>query len=396
MQPILTNQYVTLYNDDCLHTVRQLGDNSIDAIITDPPYEIDLKTWDNTGIAFNTTLWAECLRVLKPGAYCLVFGATRTFHRVMVALEDAGFQLVNTIAWITVQGMPHGEWGDHAVDRALGKKDPREPIGKAETSSDTFARRRDFTEPYQTQTEEAKPFRLMNPWLKPAYEPIIVAQKPFNTSVGKNLLQYGTGAFNFAETAISANMEHLAQRYQQFNTYDWNTGRGGDTFRTTSSPRPAEPRLQGRYPSNVIIAQEALDDTIPPGFFFCPKASGNERPAVQVPTVSNPHTEAFDRQLQAVGLATGQESYPADILGIEAERTVRVAHPTVKPLALMRYLINLVSRPEGVLFEPFAGSGSTLQAAAESNRAIIASELNAMYIPLIMKRMNQPIQRTLF
>lgn len=396
MQPIYDNEHITLYNQDCVQVAQSLPENSIDAIVTDPPYEISLKAWDGTGIAFNVEFWHSCLQALKPGAFCLVFGSPRTFHRVMVALETAGFRLVDTIAWLTVQGMSHGEWGDHAVDRALGFEDRREQRVVTESSRTTFARRAFARKGlYQPQSAEAEPFRLMNPWLKPAYEPIIVAQKPFPDSLGRNLLKWGTGAFNLENTATPADMEYLQKRYA-LRQQTHNGARGGDTFRTSSASRPEEPRLNGRYPSNVIIDENVMDDTIPSGFFFHPKAGPAERPVVEVPTVANPHSADFDTLLEGKGLALGFEEYPAELVGVSADSVRRMAHATVKPLGLIRYLIELVSKPDDLLFEPFAGSGTALQAAAATDRAMIASELDPMHVPLILSRFDKPIQQQLF
>lgn len=396
MHPIFKNRQITLYNQDCIQVATTLPENSLDAIVTDPPYEIDMSTWDSSGIAFNVEFWKACLHALKPGAFCLVFGSPRMFHHVMVALESAGFRLVDTIAWLHAQGMSHGEWGDHAVDRALGHEDSREQRVFAQTSTTVFLRRSSERKGiYQTQSQEAAPFRYTNPQLKPAYEPIIVAQKPFPDSLGRNLLKWGTGVFNMENTAIPADMKYLQNRYA-LREQTHNGERGGDTYRSSATPRPDEPRLSGRYPSNAIIAHEVVNNTIPSGFYFHPKAGPNERPVVEVPTVKNPHTADFDQLLTEQGLALGFDEYPAELVGVKPEYSQRMAHATVKPLGLIRYLIELTTREGGLLFEPFAGSGTALEAAVATNRTMIASELDPMHIPLILSRFDKPIQQQLF
>uniref|UniRef100_UPI00359C468E hypothetical protein n=1 Tax=Bifidobacterium longum TaxID=216816 RepID=UPI00359C468E len=208
MRPFIDHDGLTLYNADA-RRLPGLLDAPADAIVTDPPYELGLgtagevKRWDSTGIAFDPEFWTAMLGMVRPGAFALVFGSPRTWHRLACAMEDAGWLIRDQFCWLYASGMPKGEWGDHAVDRALGVKDDRTGVIR---DSASLERNVAYTERYEAKTREARPWRGFNPALKPAWEPILVAQRPRESMLGRNLMDHGTGALNVAACALDADM----------------------------------------------------------------------------------------------------------------------------------------------------------------------------------------------
>jgi site-specific DNA-methyltransferase (adenine-specific) len=397
MTPHYADDSVALYAGDCIEVMRSLPDASVDAVVTDPPYGLEFmgKEWDApwkaaTGIderddqpwsqgtsPFNTkprfaarnssegaqagvaensrafqswcTEWAtEALRVLKPGGHLLAFGGTRTWHRLACAIEDAGFEVRDSICWLFGSGFPksHNLTGDW------------QGWGTA---------------------------------LKPAFEPIVVARKPLIGTVAANVLAHGTGALNVDGCRIAGE----PVQSQAANST------GSFTTPGPEGPRPREYTTAGRWPANVILDEsqaEALD-----------RQSG-ERPGMSVRTLRRGATTgqsiggesaygtAAPQEAQAGYGDTGGASrffYTAKADATERPRVDGVAHPTVKPLDLMRYLVRLVTPPGGVVLEPFAGSGTTAEACIVEGFRCIAIEREADYLPLILQRITKPIEVTL-
>ena len=240
-----------------LDILPTLADNSVDSIVTDPPYELGFmgKKWDSSGIAYSVELWQQCLRVLKPGGHLLSFGGTRTYHRVAVAIEDAGFELRDSIAWLYGSGFPKSMDVSKAIDKAAGAE--REVIGtkmaspkgisQAETRSDTAAgayggevKEIDITAP---ATPEAKQWEGWGTALKPAFEPVIVARKPLIGTVAENVLTYGTGALNIEASRIGTESVTI-------NTFD----NGAKPFGDAVGEPYTSKQSQGRWPANLILS----------------------------------------------------------------------------------------------------------------------------------------------
>lgn len=297
--PYYEDELVMLYHGDCLEVMRSFERESFDAIITDPPYELGFmgKDWDKSGVAFQTDVWKECLRIAKPGTHLLAFGGSRTWHRLAAAIEDAGWGIEGTIAWIHAEGKP------------------------------------------QSQNR-----------LKPAFEPIILARN-------------GIGVLNCKDCRVVA-----------------------------------DENPNGRWPTDVLLDGDSADQLdIEAG----PRASGAKRPYVMAQSASET-VSSFARgmggkprdftSVSTVGLAS--RFFPVFRFESKAPQNERpkvggVQHTTVKPLALMQWLIRLTTNPGAKILDPFSGSGTTGEAAILEGRAITMVEKQSEYMPLIMQRMGR-------
>jgi len=372
-----------IHTGDNKDTLKSLKDNSIDAIVTDPPYGIDFlgKDWDaNTG-ALET--YQECLRVLKPGGYILAFSAARTYHHLAFTLERAGFEIRDQLMWIYSSGFPKAQDIGKAIQRRKGVEETEHnPNHRSSKSSNSLYEsghlKEEITGDVVCTDEQAQQWSGWKTALKPGHEPICMARKPFKGSTIDNVLTHGVGALNIDATRVDwepgeQEKEQLwRERYMAKNV-------GGPTFQETNIKEQKRGGLeadapQGRFPSNVIGEIPDYQK-----YFYCPKVSRRER-----------HT-GFE-----------QESIPApfgDVKGayVNGERMAKVAddtgyasvgnnHPTVKPVALMRYLIQLVTPANSVVLDPFNGSGSTGMAAVELGHRYIGCELDPAYVDIATKR----------
>jgi site-specific DNA-methyltransferase (adenine-specific) len=336
----------------CLDRLPELPDNSVDAIVSDPPYELGFmgKSWDNSGIAYNVEVWRECLRVLKPGGHMLAFGGTRTWHRIAVAIEDAGFEVRDSIAWLYSSGFPKSMNIGKAIDKAAGAK--RKVIGtkivpdqrggkinsQATAENGVVSYEINVTAP---ATDDAIKWDGWGTALKPAFEPIIVARKPLaEKTVAANVLKWGTGAINIDGTRIGSEERTTTGMSSLGVMHD-------DAW----VPKDIEVTVSGRWPANILLDEhtaELLDEQADASrFFYVSKANKRDR----------------------------------------NEGDVANTHPTVKPTDLMRYLIKLVTQPGGVVLDPFTGSGSTGKAAILEGNKFIGVELTEEYFTIIQGRL---------
>jgi hypothetical protein len=245
-----------------LEELKKLEDNSVDSIVTDPPYELGFmgKKWDNTGIAYNVDLWAECLRVLKPGGHLLAFSGTRTYHRMAVAIEDAGFEVRDMIEWVYGSGFPKSLNIGKAVDKLQGNErifEKRlEDYNKIDKSDNwngrdrTNGRGSGFKASFDI-TKGTSPYEGWGTALKPSHEPICMARKPLaEKTVAQNVLKYSTGGINIDESRVEANKDDkfggggLNSPVNGFMGNTENTYKKGTGFRDDT--------LQGRFPANLI------------------------------------------------------------------------------------------------------------------------------------------------
>jgi site-specific DNA-methyltransferase (adenine-specific) len=236
---------------NCLDTLKTLADDSIDSIVTDPPYEIGFmgKGWDSTGIAYSVELWKECLRVLKPGGHLLSFGATRSYHRMAVAIEDAGFEIRDSVHWTYGSGFPKSMNISKAINKAAGAK--REVVGTQRTNVGMQGGK--FTAGSKTAdvditapaTEAAKKWNGWGTALKPSHEPIVVARKPINQTVADNVQQYGTGAINIDATRVGTDdTRSKASLTALGQNSGWNSHENKEVIAGSAC---------GRFPANTLL-----------------------------------------------------------------------------------------------------------------------------------------------
>lgn len=331
---------------------------SIDSIITDPPYELGFmgKGWDASGIAFQPEAWSKCFSVLKSGGYLLAFGGSRTFHRIACAIEDAGFEIRDVIMWLYGSGFPKSMNIGLAIDKRNGVES--EVIGTQRSGATSNAL---FDENAYSTAGEYALKKAQNEWdgwgtaLKPAYEPIIVARKPCESSCIDNVLKYGTGGLNIKDCKIGDD-EVKTQAKTASQTF----------FGLLKSCE--ESVHQGRYPSNVILTYDQTDKNdvcsgMPSDingsasrYFYCAKASTKDR---------DEGLDAFKAKQRTDGCLLAN-SHTAGAYGANSAPTKNV-HPTVKPTELMQYLVRLVNPKGATILDCFNGSGSTGKAVMLEN-----------------------------
>jgi DNA modification methylase len=393
-----------LHHGDCLEVLKTLPDCSVDAVVTDPPYGLSFmgKRWDYDVPAVE--VWQECLRILKPGGHLLAFAGTRTQHRMAVRIEDAGFEIRDLIAWVYGSGFPKSLDISKAIDREAGAEREVVRVKPRAATSGTMAGRSD-SRPWIEKsrevgyhevagsipaTEAAKQWQGWGTALKPAFEPITMARKPFASAVAANVLEHGTGGLNIDGCRVGTDGERPAgsgNRLGSGNAYqlkDYVSTNGGN-----------QTHELGRWPANFIHdgsdeAAGLLGDAA--RFFYTAKASKADRDA---------GCEAME--LRRIAKLGGSDNERDDLDPVsECFRTQpgRNHHPTVKPTDLMRYLCRLVARPGGIVLDPFTGSGSTGKAAILEGFRFIGIEREAEYIEIararIQREADRPRQPTLF
>jgi site-specific DNA-methyltransferase (adenine-specific) len=386
-------KYQILHGDN-RETLKSIPDNSIDAIVTDPPYGIDFlgKAWDaNTG-ALET--YQECLRVLKPGGHILAFSAARTYHHLAITLEQAGFEIRDQIMWIYSSGFPKSQDVGRSIQRSLGVKEHYTIDEWEEKQGYTVNRPGDtmgFGNPDKLDGQkdsglsgkivkvtdpEAKKWEGWGTALKPAHEPIALARKPMKLSIAKNCQDHGVGALNIDATRVpyadKADKEFIVNTSKTFE-------QTGTKWTTTFDAKDKTPDSysvndQGRFPSNVL-------GDIPDyqKYFYCPKVSRSER-HVGFDTKDIPVYDRREEGLESAGIQGLQK------LNGEKRTEGGNNHPTVKPIELMKYLIKLITPPGGTVLDPFNGSGSTGCAAVELGMEYIGCELDADYVEIARRR----------
>jgi DNA modification methylase len=321
---------------DCLKVLDRLPNNSIDAIATDPPYELGFmgKRWDATGVAFNVAVWQECLRVLKPGAHLVAFGGTRTYHRMACAIEDAGFDIRDCLMWLYGTGFPKS----HNIGGGCGTA------------------------------------------LKPACEPIILARKPLDGTIAENVDRWRTGALNIdgcriaytdASDKAAANPGRCTSKKHGIAAVP-DAGRGDERVEFAHEQK-------GRWPANLLLDEAAADELDADSgigasrFFYVVKPSRAER-------------EAGCDDLPEVRRSDGRTTeHHVPNLRTTSRRN---HHPTVKPIELMRHLCRLITPRRGIVLDPFCGSGSTGCAAILEGFRFVGIEREPEYADIAKRRIS--------
>jgi len=385
---------IKLLNGDCLEQMKQLPDNSVDSIVTDPPYGISFmaKKWDYD--VPKVEVWKEAMRVLKHGGHALIACGTRTQHRMVVNIEDAGFEIRDVVSWIYGSGFPKSLNIRKAIDKTAGLEIEYKP------------------------TEDTHAFNIAEQWdgwgtaLKPACEFFTLCRKPLSEkTVAANVLKWGTGGINIDGCRVGTDEKLVRPEVQRLDNQAYGKGLGAGT--------QEEP--QGRFPANLIhdgsqqvleLFPETKKDSAAARFFYCPKASkkdrndglptkseslesseivGNNHPTVK-PTARFfycPKASKKDRDEGLEGFE-GHDTYSEDAATPMRDQRDQVqrknTHPTVKPTALMQYLCRLITPTGGVVLDPYMGSGSTGKAAVKEGFSFVGCELDEDYYKIATAR----------
>ncbi len=413
-----------IHHGDNRDVLKTLADNSVDSVVTDPPYELGFmgKSWDASGIAYSVELWQEVLRVLKPGGHLLAFSGSRTYHRMVVAIEDAGFEIRDQIMWIYGSGFPKSLDIAKAMDKSLGlqgEKIGERTFGKTSTGqgagwNENAVAATGKQDVFAPASPNAKQWQGWGTALKPAHEPVVVARKPLIGTVAANVLTYGTGGLNIDASRVGraeGDDSVAGKRTATFGTQE--TQSGGD------GSGGWEQNEGGRWPANVIHdGSDEVVELFPANaggghwvktkvtgygefgggkseyfgqgekdgkgsaarFFYCAKASKKDR------------NEGLDleqfplRHYTTANKMGGETDTMLTGSGNPRDSRKQNHHPTVKPTDLMRYLCRLVTPPNGIVLDPFMGSGSTGKAAIYEGFNFVGIEMTDEYIPIAKAR----------
>jgi DNA modification methylase len=379
-----------IINGNCLDELKNLPDNSVDSIVTDPPYGISFmgKKWDYD--VPSVEIWAECLRVLKPGGHLLAFAGTRTQHRMACRIEDAGFEIRDLIMWAYSSGMPKSHNVSKAIDKAAGAE--REVVGKhpyparnkpgGNSLNMSVVGMPDNPELTVPATPEAKQWEGWGTSLKPSLEPITMARKPLEGTVAANVLKYGTGAINIDGCLVEFQSES--------DKASWRWGGAGKENNSVlswknSSKRIIQNNASGRWPANII--HDGSDEVVS----LFPDAKSGRSNGLAKTGQSGKNTP-----LRRGALISRNDSGSAARFFYCAKASPKDRnsglsdkdndHPTVKPTDLMCYLCRLVTPPGGTVLDPFMGSGSTGKGAILEGFNFIGMELDPHYCEIAEKR----------
>ena len=424
-----------LINADCIEAMKAMPDNSVDSIVTDPPYELGFmgKSWDASGIAFNVEVWREALRVIKPGGHLIAFSGSRTYHRMAVAIEDAGFEIRDQIMWVYGSGFPKS----HNISKGLDKSENKEvwennKYGGGNSKCEQCGKWMISGSPCQCpkpivefKSDAAKQWDGWGTALKPAHEPMVLARKPLIGTVANNVLTHGTGGLNIDGSRVVADGENF-DNLKSRPIGKLNTRRNDETdeefdVRVNESPEQlaalAKLKELGRWPANFIhdgsdevvalfpanagggFGKRGASISIYGGgkgfttatgeevgfgdsgsaarFFYCAKASKRDR---------TEGLDGFEAKRDHDGRADG--GVGGDNPRNRTNNAKLNHHPTVKPTALMQYLVRLVTPPSGIVLDPFMSSGSTGKACAYEGFDFIGIDQSAEYVEIAQARID--------
>ena len=403
---------VELRGGDCLALIRAVPDCSIDSIVTDPPYALVSivkrfgkagsapakgneayarasagfmgKAWDTGDVAFAVEFWAECLRVLKPGGHVAAFSGTRTYHRLACAIEDAGFEIRDQLAWAYGTGFPKSHDVSKAIDKAAGAE--RQIIGDSPHAAKktngsagvnsvglTSAPGHKITAP---ASEEATAWQGWGTALKPAWEPICLARKPLIGTVAENVLAHGTGAINVDACRVGVEVVSQYRTIQR----TWRASEGRVDIPATADGSRTE--TLGRFPANILHDGSAEVVECFPETSASSGQPGNNGEFKSV-------AKGRDLPHVTLGHADAGGSAARFFYSAKADKDDRLGskHPTVKPVDLMQWLCRLITPPGGLVLDPFAGTGTTGEAAWRGGFRALLFEREVEYQADIARRM---------
>ena len=425
---------------DSLIVLKELEDNSVDSVVTDPPYGLKFmsKKWDYD--VPTTELWKEVIRVLKPGGHLLSFSSARTYHRMAVAVEDAGFEIRDQIMWVYGSGFPKSHNIGKSYDKKMGNE--REVVGDNPNTRPNSAGDDNQTHEYghtgaAKLTKGTSPYEGWGTALKPAHEPIVLARKPFKGTVVDNVIKYGTGGINIDKS-----------RVVHTDDVDLHTMKGQSKSKAMPSGGTDEEATvklykdEGRFPANFIhdgsdevvehfpdtkgkvgiqnngcveykdgdwsgrgetrkssMTGGTSDNGSAARFFYCAKVSKSERNAGLDDSFTGNHQDWVKRDWGTDICNTCGKSAKDRGSGICSCETPdwrkqqhipnKNNHPTVKPVKLMSYLVNLITPVGGTVLDPFVGSGSTGMACKANGYNFIGIDLDEEYINITKTRIDE-------
>ena len=398
-----------LYHADCRDAIRSLPDNSIDSVVTDPPYALVSivkrfgspnaapakgndaymrasagfmgRTWDTGEVAFSEEFWAEVLRVLKPGGHVAAFGASRGYHRMACAIEDAGFEIRDSLMWCYATGFPKSQNVSLAIDKKAGAVGHLAKSfnmkGGGDRSEEFADNGRDFSIRHEPVTDDAKRWSGFGTALKPAFEPIVLARKPLSEgTVAANVLRWGTGALNIDGCRVGEPIKHQPGGLHRGS---------GSTVGSFTGATEFERADHGRWPAN--ICHDGSDEVVGAFPNTAPSKAAKDNKPMQrqdnnvygkgLGSIS-PNNTYNDNGGSAARFFYSAKASKADRAGSK--------HPTVKPVSLMEWLATLITPPGGTILDPFAGSGTTGAAAARKGFSVILIEREDEYVEDIKRR----------
>ena len=385
---------IDLRHGDCLELMQAMPDNSVDSIVTDPPYGISFmaKKWDYD--VPGVEVWKEAMRVLKPGGHALIACGTRTQHRMVVNIEDAGFEIRDVVSWIYGSGFPKSLNIGKAIDKAAGAE--RDVIGSKVTGRANAPRGEgrnhvdcsggqmqvDITAP---ATDEAKQWDGWGTALKPACEFFTLARKPLSEkTVAANVLKWGTGGINIDGCRVGTEggtRKHDAPKHESKTAYGNGLNGGGGKGREIDA---------GRFPANLIHdgSQEVLE-------LFPETKSGkmNSITKGHDPETFNTYGKQYVRHVVSNGDSGSAARFFYCAKASKKDREEGNNHPTVKPTALMSYLCRLITPTGGVVLDPYMGSGSTGKAAVKEGFSFVGCELDEDYYNIAKARLENEAEQ---
>ena len=421
---------IRLHNHDCLEVIKTMIEDEVfvDSIVTDPPYELGFmgRSWDSTGIAFQKETWELCFKILKPGGHLLAFSGSRTYHRMAVAIEDAGFEIRDQVMWLYGSGFPKSMNVGKALDKKLGNE--RIKTGEKKTHSNKGIKQSEQRtaigagafgqEVEEDVTVGTTEWEGWGTALKPAHEPLVLARKPLSEkSVVDNVLKHRTGGINIDECRVEGNDAKYPDTNPDFRDQGRqskeNMGIDKLSFGQTENVKrkkvvrksrdensvwtddnsgmkaegseyaDADPR--GRFPSNIMhdgsdSIKELFEDKI--RYFYCAKTSKAERNQ-GLDNLPTKKASSMPGRRNADDMKDSK--IDNDVTGRFVTEKKNI-HPTVKPIKLMKYLCRLITPKGGTVLDPFMGSGSTGMAAKEENFEFVGIEKEEEYFNIASAR----------